>query len=184
MRNCFKVALAVLFLACVGEGLASAQQKISGTVTDVSGQPVIGAGVFQKGSTTNGVAVDFDGKYSITVPIGSTIVVSCIGYVEVEVPVVAGRSVYDVTLAEDSEMLEETVVIGYGVQKVRDLTGSVSTIGKDDLEVPVANVAEALQGKMAGVVVSMNDGTPGAAPPDTCTRLQVHHSEQRPSLHR
>lgn len=144
--------------------MAFAQQKISGTVTDVSGQPVIGAGVFQKGSTTNGVVVDLDGKYTLTVPAGSTIVVSCIGYVETEVPVVASKTVYDVTLLDDSEMLEETVVIGYGVQRVRDLTGSVATIGKDDLEVPVSNVAEALQGKMAGVVVSLNDGTPGAAP--------------------
>lgn len=164
MKNCFKAVCAALLLLTGGAFSAFAQQQISGTVVDVAGLPVIGASVIEQANTSNGVVVDLDGKFSITAPEGAVLVVSCIGYVDQEFTVVAGQSVYNVTLSEDNEMLEETVVIGYGTARVRDLTGSVATVSSDDLEVPVANVAEALQGKMAGVVVSMNDGTPGAAP--------------------
>lgn len=142
---------------------AFAQQKISGTVLDASGQAVIGAGVVVEG-TTNGVVVDLDGNWALTVPTGSNLVVSCIGYVDQKFTVQAGRDKYDVVLQESSTMLDETVVIGYGTVKVRDLTGSVSAVSSKDLEVPVASVGEALQGKMAGVVVSLNDATPGAEP--------------------
>lgn len=142
---------------------AFAQQKISGTVLDASGQAVIGAGVVVEG-TTNGVVVDLDGNWALTVPTGSNLVVSCIGYVDQKFTVQAGRDKYDVVLQESSTMLDETVVIGYGTVKVRDLTGSVAAVSSKDLEVPVASVGEALQGKMAGVVVSLNDATPGAEP--------------------
>ncbi len=142
---------------------AFAQQQISGTVKDASGQGVIGAGVVVEG-TTNGVVVDLDGNWTLTVPAGAKLIVSCIGYNDETFTVTAGKSRYDVILHESSTMLDETVVIGYGTVKVRDLTGSVAAVSSKDLEVPVANVGEALQGKMAGVVVSLNDATPGAEP--------------------
>lgn len=154
----------VLFLGLCATSFA--QQKISGTVVDVSKQPVIGATVMVQGGVdaTIGTVTDVDGAWTLSVPTGSNIVVSCIGYVDQVLPVDAGRSVYNVTLSEDAEMLEETVVIGYGTVKVRDLTGSVSAVGEKDLDVPVANVAQALQGKMAGVVVTMDSAAPGATP--------------------
>lgn len=157
-----RVALAGALLLGVC-ATAFAQQKISGTVLDASGQAVIGAGVVVEG-TTNGVVVDLDGNWALTVPTGSNLVVSCIGYVDQKFTVQAGRDKYDVVLQESSTMLDETVVIGYGTVKVRDLTGSVAAVSSKDLEVPVASVGEALQGKMAGVVVSLNDATPGAEP--------------------
>lgn len=163
MKNCFKAVCAAL-LVLFGASSAFAQQQISGTVVDVTGMPVIGASVIEKANTSNGVVVDLDGNFSIKASEGAVFVVSCIGYTDQEFTVQAGKNVYNVTLTEDNEMLEETVVIGYGTARVRDLTGSVATVSSDDLEVPVANVAEALQGKMAGVVVTLNDGTPGAAP--------------------
>lgn len=142
---------------------AFAQQKISGTVVDATGQPVIGAGVVVKG-TTNGVTTNLDGAFELSVPTNSSLVVSCIGYVDQTIVVTSGKNVYNITLSDNSEMLDETVVIGYGTVKVKDLTGSVAAVGSKDLAVPVANVGEALQGKMAGVVVSLNDATPGAEP--------------------
>lgn len=152
--------MALFLVLCVS---SFAQQKISGTVVDVSKQPVIGATVMVPGSNT-GVITNLDGAWELNVPTGSTIVVSCIGYVDQTLVVEAGRNVYNVTISEDAEMLEETIVIGYGTVKVRDLTGSVSAVGEKELDVPVANVAQALQGKMAGVVVTMDSAAPGATP--------------------
>ncbi|MCR4860104.1 MAG: TonB-dependent receptor [Bacteroidales bacterium] len=168
MKNLFlncslrKAALISLFLGICT--LSFAQHAISGKVVDVSGEPVIGASVVVQGSTTIGAVVDLNGDFKLNVPDGTTLVVSCIGYADREIPVTRGQDRYNIVLSEDNEMLEETVVIGYGTARVRDLTGSVSTVSSNDLDVPVSNVAQALQGKMAGVVVSMNDGSPGAAP--------------------
>jgi len=162
--TCFLRIVASLSLFLGICTLSFAQHAISGKVVDVSGVPVIGASVLVQGSTTNGAVVDLNGEFKLTVPDGANLVVSCIGYVDKVVPVAKNQNRYDIVLSEDAEMLEETVVIGYGTARVRDLTGSVSTVSSNDLDVPVANVAQALQGKMAGVVVSMNDGTPGAAP--------------------
>ena len=168
MKNLFlnrclrKVAMISLFLGICT--LSFAQHAISGKVVDVSGVPVVGASVVVQGSTTLGAVVDLNGEFKLNVPDGSTLVVSCIGYADRQIPVVRNQDKYNIVLSEDSEMLEETVVIGYGTARVRDLTGSVATVSSNDIDLPVANVAQALQGKMAGVVVSLNDGTPGAAP--------------------
>ena len=115
--------LALVVAACLAFcASAFAQQKVSGTVLDVSKQPVIGATVMEKG-TSNGVSTTLDGEYTLTVKPGATLVVSCIGYADQEVVVASGKSVYDFTLSEDNTMLEETVVSGYGTVKVKDLTG-------------------------------------------------------------
>ena len=141
-------------------GPAFAQSVSRGKVLDSNGEPIIGASVVVPG-TTNGVITDIDGKFEIRVAQGTTLEISCIGYTTQRVPAAADMTV---TLADDAEMLEETVVIGYGSVKVKDLTGSVAAIGAKDLEIPVSNVAEALQGKMPGVVVSVGSQSPGSAP--------------------
>lgn len=162
MKNHLRMALAALLLL-VGGSVAFAQQKISGTIVDLSGQPVIGASVMIPGTTT-GAVTNLDGKYELSVPTGSNLTVSCIGFVDQSFTVVAGQNVYNFKLSDDAEMLEETIVIGYGTVKVKDLTGSVTAVGSKDLEIPVSNVGQALQGKMAGVVVSMGSQSPGASP--------------------
>ena len=162
MKNHFRVMLAGLLLLA-GSTVAFAQQRITGTIVDLSGQPVIGASVMIPGTTT-GAVTDLEGKYELSVPTGSNLTVSCIGFVDQSFTVRAGQNVYDFKLSDDAEMLEETVVIGYGTVKVKDLTGSVVAVGSKDLEIPVSNVGQALQGKMAGVVVSMGSQSPGSSP--------------------
>ena len=162
MKNHLRMVLAALLLLA-GSSIAFAQQKISGTIVDLSGQPVIGASVVIPGTTT-GTVTNLDGKYELSVPTGTNLTVSCIGFVDQTFTVTAGQNVYNFKLSDDAEMLEETIVIGYGTVKVKDLTGSVTAVGSKDLEIPVANVGEALQGKMAGVVVSIGSQSPGASP--------------------
>ena len=142
-------------------GLNAQNKPISGTVTDASGVPVIGAAVFVVGNTSTGVMTDVDGTYSISVPANSTIAFSCIGYATQTVTIGA-ESVYNVTLQEDTQLLEETVVIGYGVQKKSDLTGSVASVGSESLKnQSVTDAAAALQGKVSGVHI-INSGSPGS----------------------
>ena len=152
--------LASLFVWSAVE--ASAQNKpISGTVTDASGVPVIGAAVFVVGNTSTGVMTDMDGKYSLSVPQNSAIAVSCIGYATQTIQIGA-ETVYNVMLQEDSQLLEETVVIGYGVQKKSDLTGSVASVGEESLKnQSVTDAAAALQGRASGVHI-INTGGPGS----------------------
>ena len=117
------VALLCLFLTGFA---ASAQQKISGTVVDSYGETVIGAGVFQK-DTNNGTVTDVDGKFSLTVPEGATVVVSCIGYKDYEFRIDSKR-VYSITLQEDTEALEAVEVVAYGTQKKVTVTGALSSV--------------------------------------------------------
>ena len=140
---------------------ASAQNiTVKGNVKDAAGQAVIGASVIQQG-TMNGVVTDLDGNYSINVPANASLQISSIGYVE-QIVAVGGQSVINVVLEDDNEMLEETVVIGYGVQKKSDLTGSVGTLRGDELrKQSTTDAAAALQGKVSGVHV-ITDGAPGA----------------------
>ncbi len=143
---------------------AQAQQKVtvSGTVTDGSGLPVVSAGIFQKG-TSNGVVTDNDGKYSITADPGSILVFSCLGYTEVEKQAVNG--ILNVVMAEDAMMIEETVVVGYGVQKKSDITGSISQVKSEDiLNRTITAPVQALQGKTAGVHIQSSSARPGASP--------------------
>ena len=145
---------AVLILAGLGASSAFAQNRsISGTVVDGQGVPVIGASVIVVGNTAIGTITDLDGKFSLSVPAGSNISVSFIGY-ETQVIAIGNQSVFNIVLAEDSEFLEETVVVGYGVQRKSDLTGAVASVKSDDFVArSTANAANALQGKAAGVQV-------------------------------
>ena len=147
-----------LFLI-VGMGICIAQTRVTGSVVDKSGEPVIGASVQVKG-TVQGTVTDIDGKFVLTVPAGSnTLVVSYVGMVTQEVAV---SSNVRVVLMEDLEILEEVVVVGYGTQAKKDITGSVAVVSTDQLtETPVATFAEALQGKASGVYISTT-GAPGS----------------------
>ena len=136
---------------------------VRGKVSDSSGQPVIGATVMLGSNQTVGTQTDLDGNYSISVPSGASLVYSCVGYATQTVAV-GGRSVIDIVLAEDAEFLEETVVIGYGVQKKSDVTGAIASVKESDLENrTTTDVAQALQGKAAGVQIINASGAPGAA---------------------
>ena len=132
---------------------------VKGHVKDALGG-VIGASIVEKGNATNGTITDFDGNFSLNVPKGATVVISFIGYKTQEVA--AAPSII-VTLVEDSEMLDEVVVVGYGRTKKDDLTGSVTAIKPDELSKGITNNAQdMLVGKVAGVDVITSGGTPGS----------------------
>ena len=136
---------------------------VKGKVTDSRGEPVIGATVMLSGNQTVGTQTDLGGNYSISVPSNASLIYSCVGYATQTVAL-AGRTVIDVVLAEDTEFLEETVVIGYGVQRKSDVTGAIASVKESDLENRTAiDVAQALQGKAAGVQIVNASGAPGAA---------------------
>ena len=136
-------------------------KKINGKVSDANGEPLIGATVMVKGSTIATVT-DMEGNFQLDVPNGATLVISYVGYNQQEFKVGSQRS-YNFKLDEDSNTLNELVVIGYGQVKKKDLTGSVTAINRDDLNKGVQNTAqEALVGKIAGVNVITNSGAPGA----------------------
>ena len=140
---------------------ASAQQdrKVTGTVSDAFG-PVAGANVVQKG-TTNGTTTDIDGNFSIEVSANATLQISFIGYIPQEVAV-KNQSVINVLLKEDTQALEEVVVVGYGTMKKKDLTGAVASVKMDDTPVgTVSTVSHALAGKAAGLQVSTISAQPG-----------------------
>lgn len=144
--------------------MAFAQRsQVSGVVKDATGLPLIGANVMVKGSPTNGTITDFDGNFTLSdVKPTDILVFSYIGCVTLEVKV-GNQSKIDVTLKDDSQALDEVVVIGYGSVKRKDLTGSVATVSSEVLAaVPVASATEALTGKMAGVQITTTEGSPDA----------------------
>jgi TonB-linked SusC/RagA family outer membrane protein len=151
-------------------GRPTAATIITGRITDEKGEGLPGASVLLKG-TTVGTASDAQGRFTLTVPDGttsSTLVVSFLGYVSQEVAV-GGRTEVNVALSSDAKSLDEVVVVGYGTQKKSDVTGSVASVPQDRLErLPVANIAQALQGAVAGVTVSTSSGAPGQQP-----RIQI-----------
>ena len=154
--------LRVVFAVALLLGSVMAEAKvITGTVTDQTGETIISASVVVKG-TTLGTVTDFDGNYTLDVPDdATTLVFSYIGLQTQEVPI--NGAVINVVLLENSEVLEEVVVTGYGTTKKRDLVTSVASVSADQLkDVPVASAAEALQGKLSGVSVTTTEGAPDA----------------------
>lgn len=145
------------------DGAVAQTITVTGNVFDpAESEPLIGATVMQKG-TTNGVVTDIDGNYSIKVPPTSTLVFSMVGYETVEIPV-QNRNSINVDLKIEASTLDEFVVIGYGVQRKSDVTGSISSVsGKDINNVPVSSALQALQGKASGVNIIQNSGAPGGA---------------------
>lgn len=136
--------------------------QVSGTVTDPSGEPVIGANVVEKG-TTNGVITDMDGRLSLSVSGNAILQISYIGYVTQEIPVKNQTTVH-ITLREDSQALEEVVVVGFVTQKKANLTGAVGTVQMDQAlgDRPVASLGTALQGTIAGFTAAASSAAPGS----------------------
>lgn len=137
-----------------------AKKVITGTVVDETGQPVIGANVVEKG-TTNGSITDMDGKFTLSVSQGTILEVSYIGYLTMEIPV-QNREVLNIALKEDTQRLDEVVVVGFGTQKKINLTGSVSSVSAKELEErPQPNVQNMIQGKIPGLQIVSNSAQPG-----------------------
>lgn len=134
--------------------------KVTGVVSDASGEPIIGASVIEKG-TSNGTITDLDGKFTIEVNAGATLNISYIGYKNQEVKVDRNGLSLKLTLKEDTETLDEVVVVGYGTVRKADLAGSVAVMdNKSFKDQPVTRISEALQGRVSGVQVE-NSGVPG-----------------------
>lgn len=141
---------------------ASTKDKITGKIVDAKGEPVVGATVKEKG-TSNGTITDIEGKFSIAVKTNSLLEISYIGYKTLTTKAVAGKSL-TLTLTEDAEMLDEVVVVGYGIQKRRDVTGSVTSIRTEQLkDVPQTNISQALQGKIPGLKITNTSSSANGA---------------------
>ena len=152
---------------CPATANASVQQdqtiKVSGQVVDQSGEALIGATVKVKGAQT-GAITDVDGKFQLDAPANATLVVSYVGYKDREIAVRGRAILNEIQLESDAMMLDQVVVVGYGVQKKADLTGSVSIVNADELKrVSHSNISSMLEGKVAGVQIT-SDGQPGADP--------------------
>lgn len=160
----FNLKFIAAVLICIMSPLWAFSQTItvSGTVVDELGEPLIGATVQQKG-TSNGTSTDIDGKYSLSISPKGTITVSYVGY-NTQTIDVNGRNVINVTLEENSAVLDEVVVVGYGQMKRSDLTGSVVSVGEDAVKKSIStSIDQVLQGRAAGVQIQANSGTPGAS---------------------
>ncbi|MDE6190688.1 MAG: TonB-dependent receptor [Muribaculum sp.] len=160
----FNLKFIAVMLVCIMSPLWAFSQTItvSGTVVDELGEPLIGATVQQKG-TSHGTSTDVDGNYSLSISPKGTITVSYVGY-NTQTIDVNGRSVINVTLQENSAVLDEVVVVGYGQMKRSDLTGSVVSVGEDAVKKSIStSIDQVLQGRAAGVQIQANSGTPGAS---------------------
>lgn len=135
-------------------------KHVLGVVRDDNGEPVIGANVIEKG-TANGIITDIDGKFALEVGKNATLYVSYIGYATQEIPV-KNQSNFTITLSEDLQALEEVVIVSYGTQKKRDMTGSIASVKADALaDLPVGQIGQKLQGQVAGVQINQSTGVPG-----------------------
>lgn len=154
----------VLFKKDSPQVVAAGQKRtIKGIITDDKGVPVIGASILEK-NTLNGTVTEIDGTYTMTLEKSDVIVVSCIGYATKEITV-GNQSTINVVLSEDTRILDEVVVVGYGTQKKSDVSGSVTTVSGDKLtKMPTANAEAALQGMAPGLAVNFGSGGAGSSP--------------------
>ena len=161
MKLNFRVFRTMMLFALLLVGMAVQARVVNGTVKDPTGETIISASVVVKG-TTIGTVTDFDGNFSLDVPDDAKVlIVSYIGMQTQEVTI--SGDVVNVVLSENSEVLEEVVVTGYGTTKKRDLVTAVSSVSAEQLkDIPVASASEALQGKLAGVSVTTTEGSPDA----------------------
>jgi len=163
-KTLFRKMTALALSLLVGWSLAAQQRvTISGVVTDDQNEPMIAAGVVQKG-TTNGTITDLDGNFTITVPVGAVIEFSSVGFITQEFVATQTEKV-NIMMITDTQMIEETVVVGYGVQKKSDVTGSISQVKSEDIQNrTITSPESALQGKTSGVQVFSSSARPGASP--------------------
>ena len=153
--------LTCLLTLLASVSLLAQNVTVSGVVSDQTG-PVIGASVFEKG-TKNGTVTDLDGKFSLSVKPGASLVFSSIGYAAQEVPVGSQR-VFNIFLQEDKEYLDEVVVVGYGSMKRSDLSGASVSMKEEDLKGSIiTNLDQSLQGRAAGVSAVQTSGAPGSS---------------------
>lgn len=159
IKSIFRMALFLCLLLVAGN--AAAQTTAKGTVTDTTGEPIIGATVVEKGDAKNAAVTDLDGNFTLKLQKSKTIVISYVGMVTQEVTATGGD--LQIVLQDDNAALDEVVVVGYTSKARKDLTGSVGSISGAKLAVvPVTSAAVALQGKISGVQVTTVDGQPGA----------------------
>lgn len=160
-KNSFRLKLIPLVIGMLLPLCMHAQQiNVTGVVRDISGMGIPGASVIEKG-TSNGTIADVDGTFSIKVPANAVLQISCMSYLTAEENV-GSRSFIEVVLKDDTELLDEVLVIGYGTIRKSDLTGAVSAVTNEKFkDSPVPNVGQALQGKVAGVQI-IDSGTPGS----------------------
>mgnify|MGYP000892604277 CR=1 FL=1 len=166
MDNCKQVIknnILLFFVFFLGFSYLNAQnQSIRGRVTDVNHEPLIGVNVVERG-TTNGTVTDVNGNFTLTVKENSTIVFSYIGFQTQEIQL-RGDNTVNVTLHEDSELLGEVVVVGYGTQRKINLSGAVDQVGVKELEAkPINNISQGLQGMIPNLNIDFTSGEPGQA---------------------
>ena len=165
MKAIIRLSTIICMLLCLAVSAWGQSGKVTvrGTISDATG-PLPGATIYEKGNMSNGSTSDADGKYSITVPSGATLVISCLGYADIEEKV-GSRKVIDVSMKDSFETLaaSEVVSVGYGSVARRDLTGSVGKVNMDEIikSTPM-NFDQALAGRVAGVVVTTSDGQVGS----------------------
>ena len=148
------------------QSVAAVQQarKITGTLTDAVGEPIIGATVLEKGNPSNGTITDINGKFSLSVHPNAVISISYIGYITQNIKITNQTSL-KVVMMDDTQALEEVVVVGYGSQKKANLTGAVSSVKMDEVlgDRPILNASDALQGAVPGLFVSNGGNAPGTS---------------------
>lgn len=162
-QNCVRyICMFSLLLMSVCSAFAQNDRRITGQVSDENGEPIIGATVKEMNKEGSGTITDMDGNFSLTVPIGTKIEISYIGY-QTKTITVGNAVKYNIVLKEDSEMLDEVVVVGYGTQKKATLTGAVSALDNDELTMTKnENVVNMLSGKVPGVRITQQSSQPGA----------------------
>ena len=172
-----------LILVSLAIGMTAwAQTTVRGTVQDSSGQPIVGAGILQAGSSTNGVVSELDGSFVIKVPADATLDVSCVGYASQSVPV-NNRTNITIILEEDAELLDDVVVVAFGKMKKEAFTGSAGVMKSDDLlRSQQTNAAQALAGRVAGVQITNASSQPGASPSITIRGVGSISSDTEPLI--
>ena len=172
--------LVILFLAATVA--VWGQTTVRGVVQDSSGQPVVGAGVIQAGSSTNGVVTDLDGNFTINVPATASLDVSCVGYVSKQVAV-NGQSNLTIVLEEDATLLDDVVVVAFGKMKREAFTGSAGVMKSEELsKAQVSNAAQALAGRVAGVQINNTSGQLGSSPTITIRGIGSYSSDTSPLI--
>ena len=160
--------LIVTTVACLCSMMLHAQNRVTGNVSDIYGESIIGASILEKG-TTNGTVSDIDGNFTLGIPIGSTLQISYIGYVTQEIKITGGS--LEIILEEDTQTLEEVTVVAYGAQKKVTVTGAISQLsGSDLVKTPTGSIGNALAGKLPGVSTVQYSGEPGADAADIYIR--------------
>lgn len=162
-RRSFTLRLLLPLLLLAMAAMPAAAELVKGVVTDPSGEPLIGATVIEKG-TTNGTSTDLDGMFQLNVNDAkkAVLVFTYVGFATEEMPV-KGQATVNVTMREETSLLNEVVVVGYGKQKKESVVGAISQVNSGDLlETPSANLSQAITGKIPGVITSQTSGAPGA----------------------